>query len=132
MCRVIAQTGVPQDSDKKQLTVVILSESPMDKKAMTAALKKEREAFALIRGPYLDNTAYAKLQIDQTGVGYSLTFSANPTLSLIVSSSFAVSKLAAPLRAALAGRTISPSVFDMMLVLGRAETIARLTDAGEA
>ena len=41
-------------------------------------------------------------------------------------------KLAAPLRAALAGRTISPSVFDMMLVLGRAETIARLTDAGEA
>jgi glutamyl-tRNA synthetase len=38
-------------------------------------------------------------------------------------------KLAAPLRAALSGRTISPSVFDMMLVIGREETIARLTDA---
>ncbi len=38
-------------------------------------------------------------------------------------------KLAAPLRAALAGRTATPSVFDMMLVLGREETIARLTDA---
>jgi len=38
-------------------------------------------------------------------------------------------KLAGPLRAALAGRTVSPSVFDMMLVLGRAETIARLEDA---
>ncbi len=37
-------------------------------------------------------------------------------------------KLAGPLRAALAGRTISPSVFDMMLVLGRNETIARLND----
>ena len=38
-------------------------------------------------------------------------------------------KLAAPLRAALAGRTVSPSVYDMMLVIGRDETIARLEDA---
>jgi len=39
-------------------------------------------------------------------------------------------KLAAPLRAALAGRSATPSVFDMMLVIGRDETIARLSDAG--
>ena len=39
-------------------------------------------------------------------------------------------KLAAPLRAALAGRAATPSVYDMMLVIGRDETIARLTDAG--
>lgn len=38
-------------------------------------------------------------------------------------------KLAAPLRAALAGRTATPSVYDMMLVIGRDETIARLEDA---
>ena len=38
-------------------------------------------------------------------------------------------KIAGPLRAALAGRTVSPSVFDMMLVIGREETIARLKDA---
>ena len=38
-------------------------------------------------------------------------------------------KLAGPLRAALAGRSVSPSVFDMMLVLGRDETVARLQDA---
>ena len=38
-------------------------------------------------------------------------------------------KIAGPLRAALAGRTVSPSVFDMMLVIGREETIARLQDA---
>ncbi|MGZ9810533.1 glutamate--tRNA ligase [Pseudoroseicyclus sp. H15] len=37
-------------------------------------------------------------------------------------------KLAAPLRATLAGRAISPSVFDMMLVLGRDETLARIAD----
>ncbi len=38
-------------------------------------------------------------------------------------------KLAGPLRAALAGRAVSPSVFDMMLVLGREETVSRLNDA---
>ncbi|MCK0094720.1 glutamate--tRNA ligase [Yoonia sp. F2084L] len=38
-------------------------------------------------------------------------------------------KLAGPLRAALAGRAVSPSMFDMMLVLGQDETIARLQDA---
>ncbi|WP_371169905.1 glutamate--tRNA ligase [Aliiroseovarius sp. 2305UL8-7] len=38
-------------------------------------------------------------------------------------------KLAAPIRAALAGRAATPSVFDMMLVLGRDETVARLADA---
>ena len=38
-------------------------------------------------------------------------------------------KLAGPMRAALAGRAVTPSVFDMMLVLGRDETVARLTEA---
>ncbi len=38
-------------------------------------------------------------------------------------------KLAGPMRAALAGRAVTPSVFDMMLILGRDETVARLTDA---
>ena len=37
--------------------------------------------------------------------------------------------LAGPLRAALAGRTATPSVYDMMLVLGRNETLDRLRDA---
>lgn len=38
-------------------------------------------------------------------------------------------KLAGPLRAALAGRAVTPSVFDMMLVLGRDESLARLDRA---
>jgi glutamyl-tRNA synthetase len=37
--------------------------------------------------------------------------------------------IAQPLRAALTGRTVSPSVFDMMAVLGREETLGRLEDA---
>ena len=39
-------------------------------------------------------------------------------------------KLAQPLRAALSGRAVSPPVFDMMAVLGRDETLARLRDQG--
>lgn len=38
-------------------------------------------------------------------------------------------KLAGPMRAALAGRSATPSVFDMMLVLGREESLARLAEA---
>lgn len=38
-------------------------------------------------------------------------------------------KLASPLRAALAGRAVTPSVFDMMLVLGRDDTLIRLGQA---
>ncbi|MDA9789546.1 glutamate--tRNA ligase [Amylibacter sp.] len=38
-------------------------------------------------------------------------------------------KIAQPLRAALTGRTVSPSVFDMMAELGREETLGRLQDA---
>ncbi|BBU56873.1 glutamate--tRNA ligase 1 [Mameliella alba] len=38
-------------------------------------------------------------------------------------------KLAGPLRAALAGRAVTPSVFDMMLVLGRDESLSRLARA---
>lgn len=38
-------------------------------------------------------------------------------------------KVAGPLRAALAGQSVTPSVIDMMLELGRDESIARLNDA---
>jgi glutamyl-tRNA synthetase len=37
--------------------------------------------------------------------------------------------VAQPLRAALSGRAVSPPVFDMMAVLGREETLARIGDA---
>ena len=38
-------------------------------------------------------------------------------------------KVAGPLRAALTGQTVSPSVFAMMAVLGREETMGRISDA---
>jgi len=37
-------------------------------------------------------------------------------------------KLAQPLRAALTGRTVSPGIFEVMVLIGREETMARLGD----
>ena len=53
------------DKNKTQVTVVILSESLMDKNAMTAALKKERDEMALNMDP--DRAAYARIIINQKG-----------------------------------------------------------------
>jgi glutamyl-tRNA synthetase len=37
-------------------------------------------------------------------------------------------KVAQPLRAALTGRTTSPGIFDVLLLLGKEESLARLSD----
>jgi glutamyl-tRNA synthetase len=37
-------------------------------------------------------------------------------------------QVAQPLRAALTGRTTSPSLFDVMAVLGKSESLARVKD----
>ena len=74
-----------EDSGKKPVTVVILSASPMDKKAMTAALKKEKQLMALRRGPFLDNMAYAQLDVDQSGEIKSLYFFTPPGSNLNLS-----------------------------------------------
>jgi glutamyl-tRNA synthetase len=42
--------------------------------------------------------------------------------------SVGLGKLAQPLRVALTGRTVSPGVFEMMEILGREESLARLGD----
>ena len=39
--------------------------------------------------------------------------------------------LAQPLRAAITGRGVSPPIFEVMEVLGKDESLARLTDAGQ-
>ena len=41
-------------------------------------------------------------------------------------------KVAQPLRAALTGRTASPGIFEVMALLGRDETLGRLSDAAES
>ena len=54
--------------------VLYLTDKPMDKKAITAALRKERKASVLLFGPYLDGMAKAKLEIRGGEVTYLYLF----------------------------------------------------------
>ena len=100
----------------------------------------EKASFILNNRP-IEVSSDAKLSLDETGLTMLKALTPhlqNATwkreeLEIIcnsVAESFGVKfgKLASPIRSALSGQTKTPSVFDMMLVLGRNETIARLTN----
>ena len=101
----------------------------------------ERARFALIRRPIEgDAKASAMLGADGQAILRDLTPSLRDaswsrealedTVGQVAAArSVGLGKIASPLRAALAGRTATPSVFDMMTVLGRDETLARIADA---
>ena len=103
----------------------------------------EKAAFILSDRPFsLDAKAEAALDLVSRGILKSLTpqlHNATWTREGLESVIGAVAaehglgmgKIAAPLRVALSGRTVSPSVFDMMLVIGRDETVERLAEAAE-
>ena len=67
--------------------------------------------------PQLQNATWTRESLESICASVTAAFGTN------------FGKLAGPLRAALAGRNVTPSVFDMMLVLGKKETIARILDA---
>jgi glutamyl-tRNA synthetase len=103
----------------------------------------EKAAFVLASRPFeLDPKAAAALDTVSRGILKSLTPRLqNATwtregLEAVIGEESArlglgMGKIAAPLRAALSGRAVSPSVFDMMLVIGREETIDRLAEAAD-
>ena len=67
--------------------------------------------------PHLQNASWGRENLEAVLNGYCET------------KDIKFGKLAGPMRAALAGRSATPSVFDMMLVLGQDESLARLTEA---
>ena len=100
----------------------------------------EKASFILNNSP-IEVSSDAQLSLDETGLamlGALTPHLQNATwkreelekICNSVAESFGVKfgKLASPIRSALSGQTKTPSVFDMMLVLGRNETIARLTN----
>ncbi len=101
----------------------------------------EKARFALISRPVVPDEAAAKsLDAVSRGILKSLTprlqnasWTKDALESILTDVAaehgMGFGKLAGPLRAALAGRSATPSVFDMMLVIGRDETIARLEEA---
>jgi glutamyl-tRNA synthetase len=96
----------------------ILTQRPivMDAKAR-AALETVSDGILAELTPQLQSVSWTKEDLEETLTAFA---EARETK---------FGKLAGPLRAALAGRTVTPSVFDMMLLLGRDETLARLNDA---
>ena len=99
----------------------------------------EKASFILNSRP-IEISSDARLSLDETGLAMLEALTPhlqNATWTRIeleqicnnIAESFGVKfgKLASPIRSALSGQTKTPSVFDMMLVLGRNETIARLT-----
>lgn len=96
----------------------ILTERPIspDEKAAKSLDSVSRGMLSELT-PHLQNATWARDALEQI------------VTDLAAAHDTKMGKLAAPLRAALAGRAASPSVFDMMLVLGRDETIARIDEA---
>ena len=135
----LAATAAPTLNDAQKLAFLKGVYCVKDR-AKTMAELLEKSAFMLNARPLeFDQKAKQTLDIVSIGILIELT----PQLQNVIwnrealealvgilaeSHNTKLGKLAAPLRAALSGRVVSPSVFDMMLVLGRDETIARLND----
>lgn len=98
----------------------VLSSRPIlpDEKAARALDSVSRGILAELT-PHLQNASWSRDTLE--GI----------VKSLAEAHGMGLGKLAGPLRAALAGRSVTPSVFDMMLVLGREETILRIADCAE-
>lgn len=105
----------PELLDKAQF---ILESRPIVPDAAAAgALQSVSDGMLAELTPHLQNVSWAREDLEDALASFA---EARGTK---------FGKIAGPLRAALAGRTATPSVFDMMLVLGREETMARLSDA---
>ena len=96
----------------------VLTSRPIvpDEKA-TKALSTVSDGILKELTPQLQNASWSRNELEET------------LNSFAEANGIKFGKLAGPLRTVLAGRTVTPSVFDMMLVLGRDETLARLSDA---
>ena len=136
----LVAAGLPALTDDQEARMK-LALPFLKKSAKTFPELLEKAHFALTSRPIVQDEAAAKsLDPVSRGILKDLTLrlqtdiwtkeAIEPILTEIATAhGIGFGKLAAPLRAALAGRTVTPSVFDMMLVIGRDETIARLTDA---
>ena len=135
----LAATAAPTLNDVQKLAFLKGVYCVKDR-AKTMAELLDKSTFMLNARP-LDFDQKAKQTLDIVSIGILIELT--PQLQNVIwnrealealvgilaeSHNTKLGKLAAPLRAALSGRVVSPSVFDMMLVLGRDETIARLND----
>ena len=131
--------GQPALTDK-QSADLLKALSLVKATAKTFGQLLEKARFALIARPVeMDEKALAALDPVSRGILEELTPQLQNAswkreeLEAVVARvaeahGLGLGKIAAPLRAALAGRAATPSVFDMMELLGREEVLARLSD----
>lgn len=123
-----------------QRAAMLLSMKGIKERTKTIPQMLEMARFILEERPILPDAAAAKV-LDQTAPGVL----ARLTETLRAASwnagdleaaarafgeaeGLALGKVAQPIRVALSGRTVSPSVFEMMIVLGREESLARIEE----
>ncbi|MBW7055189.1 glutamate--tRNA ligase [Paracoccus bogoriensis] len=135
----LAETGAqpltPQQRDRMAAALPALTE-----KARTFPQLIEQARFALIERPIQpDDKAARHLDTVSRGMLRSLTAALQhvswtrddleeAARRIAEEHGVGLGKIAGPLRAALSGTSVTPSVFDMMTALGREESLARLRD----
>ncbi|MDT1063340.1 glutamate--tRNA ligase [Paracoccus sp. CPCC 101403] len=135
----LAETGATALTElQKSRLLPILPVLKAKAKTLPALLDQAR--FAMIQRPVeIDEKAGAALDSVSRGILAELTTALRgvswdrddleaATKQIGESRGLGLGKIAAPLRAVLAGRSSTPSVFDMMLALGQDETLARMQD----
>ncbi|AUH66067.1 glutamate--tRNA ligase [Paracoccus zhejiangensis] len=138
----LSETGQPALTQRQKSWLTPALDALKDKaKTLPALLDQGR--FALVERPVeLDPKAEAALDTVSRGMLKSLTAALQhaswtrddleqAAKQVAEENGVGLGKVAAPVRAALAGRTSTPSVFDMMMALGRDETLARLNDQAD-
>ncbi|QBX35598.1 glutamate--tRNA ligase [Paracoccus liaowanqingii] len=135
----LAETGAPALSDTQRGRILAAMPALKDK-ARTLPALLDQARFAMIDRPVQpDDKAAKALDTVSRGMLKSLTAAVqNASWSrddleeaaqkVASENGVGLGKIAGPLRAALAGTSTTPSVFDMMTALGREETLARLQD----
>ena len=135
----LSETGAPPLTQRQKDRLIPVLPA-LKEKAKTLPQLLDQARFALIERPVdLDEKASKALDTVSRGMLAALTAAVQhvswtrdeleqAAKRLAEENGVGLGKLAAPLRAALAGRTATPSVFDMMTALGREESLARLQD----
>ncbi|MEO0500908.1 MAG: glutamate--tRNA ligase [Pseudomonadota bacterium] len=93
----------------------------------TRPLKLDEKAARLLEGDGAQRLNAAATALRQTSAWQSAAL--GDTLKAVAEAEgLGLGKIAQPLRAALTGRTVSPGVFEMLELLGREESLARIDD----
>jgi glutamyl-tRNA synthetase len=90
-------------------------------------LDVDEKAAALLQGPARDLLALLHTALGQAPE-WSLEATEQAVRGVSVGAGVKLGQVAQPLRAALTGRATSPGIFDVLVLLGREESLARIAD----